>query len=249
MRLKSRGRLAQIAVSCAIGAGLLAASGASAATFTNPASIVIDPGVAANAAPYPSPITVSGVPAAITDVNVKLNDFGHTSPSDIGVVLVAPGGQALMLDNGGGNNVTAAVHLNFTFDDSAAAQFPRPADLTSGSFRPANYFASTFGSPGPGTAYANPGPVNGGTATLASTFNGLDANGVWNLFVHDFVGPGDGGQFAGGWALEVSSDAASATAPPATAPPTNTTTPAKKKCKKRKRHSAAASKKKCKRKH
>jgi hypothetical protein len=247
MRPKSRGRVAQIAVLCAIGAGLLAASNASAATFSNPTSIVIDPGGAANAAPYPSPITVSGVPAPITDVNVKLNDFSHTSPSDIGVVLVAPGGQALMLDNGGGNNVTAAVHLNFTFDDSAATQFPRPADLTSGSFRPANYFAgSFFGPPGPGIAFANPGPVNGGTATLASTFNGLDANGVWNLFVHDFVGPGGGGQFAGGWDLEISAPAAPATTPPTTAPPA---TPAKKKCKKRKRHSAAASKKKCKKKH
>ena len=240
---QSRARLAQVAVLCILGAGLFAAASARAATFTNTTPIVI-PAVS-DAAPYPSPITVSGVPGPITDVNVKLNGYSHTSPSDIGVVLVAPGGQALMIDNGGGNNSTAAVNLNLTVDDSAAAQFPNGAALTSGSFRPSNYFAgSFFGPPGPGTTYASPASV--GTATLASTFNGLAADGTWNLFVKDFVGPINSGQFAGGWALEISPDT-STTIPPATTPPA--TAPAKKKCKKRKRHSAAASKKCKKKKH
>jgi subtilisin-like proprotein convertase family protein len=51
----------------------------------------------------------------------------------------------------------------------------------------------------------------------------VSANGTWSLFVRDFS-PGDGGQFAGGWSLEVSPD------PPPPASPGATGAP--KKCKK-----------------
>ncbi len=167
---------------------VLGASAAGAKTFSNPGAITI-PEVD-NATPYPSQITVSGQKAPISDLNVKLNGFSHTYPDDVGVVLVAPGGQALdLMDCVGGP--TDAANVNLTIDDSAAAQMTDADPLTSGTFKPTNHCAvlDSFIAPGPLTSYGNPGPGLGGTATLASGYNGTTANGVWNLFVRDFGGP------------------------------------------------------------
>ena len=211
---------------------VLGASAAGAKTFSNPGAILI-PDVD-NATPYPSQITVSGQKAPISDLNVKLNGFSHTYPDDVGVVLVAPGGQALLLVDCLGDS-TDAANVNLTIDDSAAAQLTDADPLTSGTFKPTNHCAvlSSFIAPGPLTSYGNPGPGLGGTATLASSYNATTANGVWNLFVRDFGGP-DGGQLAGGWALDISPNP-----------------PKAKKCKKKKKKgsgASAAKKKKCKKK-
>ncbi|MGZ5331760.1 MAG: hypothetical protein ACXWFH_10735 [Solirubrobacterales bacterium] len=180
------------------------ASAAGAKTFSNAGAITI-PDVD-NATPYPSQITVSGQKAPISDLNVKLNGFSHSYPDDVGVVLVAPGGQALLLMDCAGDS-TDAANVNLTIDDSAAAQITNVGSLSSGTFKPTDHCPdlSSFIAPGPLTSYGNPGPGLGGTATLASSFNGTTANGVWSLFVRDFGGP-DGGQLAGGWALDISPD-------------------------------------------
>lgn len=127
---------------------------------------------------------------------------------------------------------TDAANVNLTIDDSAAAQITNVGPLTSGTFKPTNHCPdlSSFIAPGPLTSYGNPGPGLGGTVTLASSYNATTANGVWNLFVRDFGGP-DGGQLAGGWALDISPNP-----------------PKSKKCKKKKKGSgaSAAKKKKCK---
>jgi hypothetical protein len=101
---------------------------------------------------------------------------------------------------------------------------------TSGTFKPTSY-----GTPAPLFAPAPqpPYPVS------LSTFSGGLANGSWRLWVFErAVQPMDS-SIAGGWSLELTTNAAPAT-----------TTPAKKKCKKKKhKRSASAAKKKCKRKH
>jgi hypothetical protein len=80
---------------------------------------------------------------------------------------------------------------------------PNTAAWTAGTYRPTAYYSGDlFPAPGPLTAYGNPGPVNGGTATFASTFNGTTPNGTWSLFVVDFVLGGDG-LISGGWTLEI----------------------------------------------
>ena len=236
MRVASR---LAITVALALAAIGVAAGSASAATFSNAGVIAIPVDLnPVNAVPYPSQITVSGQAAPITDVNVSLSGYSHTEALDVSVVLVGPGGQSLLLMcNVGQGGVT---NVNLKLDDSVGIQLPNTTGaLTSGSFKPGNHCGSlpSFPSPGPLTTYGNPGPAGPAPgATLASTFNGAGANGVWSLFVRDIV-PGDGGQFAGGWSLEIS---------PSPSPPAS-----KKKCKKKKKkknRSAASAKKKCKKK-
>lgn len=210
MRIASR---LAITMSLALGATALSVTSASAATFSNTAPITI-PNTISNATPYPSQITVSGQTAPISDLNVNLNGFTHGAPSDlIGPLLVAPGGQALLLMACVGSDGTpaGATNVNVKLDDSSGILLPAfPGIVPSGTFKPTNRCGPlpSFPSPGPLTSYGNPGPGGGGgTATLASTFNGANANGVWSLFVRDeFLG--ESGQFAGGWSLEISPDPA-----------------------------------------
>ena len=78
--------------------------------------------------------------------------------------------------------------------------------LSSGTFKPTSHetVARSYPQFGIGTAYSLPGPAFGGDFTLADVFRGRSLNGAWNLIVRDFVN-GDGGQFAGGWSLDVTS--------------------------------------------
>jgi hypothetical protein len=223
----------------ALGTLALTAAPAGAATFTNatPITIPISDETFVNASPYPSDIAVSGVSGPVTDVNVRLNGFSHTFPDDVGIVLVGPGG-ALMLMIGATDLGTPqpASNLNITFDDSAAAFAPNDSALASTSYKPTNnHFipgSDNFPAPGPGTAYSDPGPNTGGTATLASTFGGTSANGTWSLFVRDFLGTSQGGLIAGGWSLDFPN--------PTAAPPTKAAKKCKKAKKKGKKGGAAA---------
>ena len=216
------------------------ASGASAATFANSSPVAFPAVGTAN--PYPSQITVTGQTAPIGDLNVNFNGFTHPAPGDLRVVLVGPGGSALLLlacVGGDGGATGAANNASLKLDDSSGIQLPGfPGNVTSGTYKPTNYCSPvpSFPQPGPLTNYSNPGPGAGGTATLATVFNGSSANGTWSLYVNDLFVGGGTGQFAGGWSLEISPD------PPAPA--------TKKKCKKKKKKGKknAAAAKKCKKK-
>ncbi|MFQ3582615.1 S8 family serine peptidase [Chloracidobacterium validum] len=160
--------------------------------FSNPANISIPS--SGPATPYPSTITVSGVSGTVSKVTVSINGYNHTFPDDVDVLLVGPGGQqcVLMSDAGGSADV---VNVNLVFDDAAASLLPDATLITSGTYRPTNYGATdNFPAPGPGS-------VTQATPAL-SVFNGVDPNGVWNLYVVDDLG-GDVGNFAGGWSLTI----------------------------------------------
>jgi hypothetical protein len=230
----SRSRCLRLALLAVISgtALLVGVSPASATVFTNSSLIAITDfpnGAPDNGNPYPSSIAVGGL-GTVTDVNITVHAFNHTQPDDVGLVLVAPGGQALELMNAVGDD-TNAIDVDFTFDDSAIAQLPSVGALSTGTYKPTSYDHLLYPPPGPGLSYSSPGPDGGGTATLASTFNGIAANGTWSLFVRDFYDM-DSGSIRYGWALDL-------TATPIVGP-------ARKKCKKHKRRAAAA-KKKCKR--
>jgi subtilisin-like proprotein convertase family protein len=199
----------------ALAASLSFAAGAGAVTYGNPSAITIRDN--AIALPYPSPITVAGMSGDITDLTVTARGLSHTFLDDVGIVLVAPTGENLMLIDGVGPNTNPAPNagvsnVDLTFDDAAASQLADAVVPTTGSFRPANYYPQSgavldnFPAPGPGNTYANPGPAVGGTATMVQpstgAFLGIEANGTWRLFVRDFSGQ-DQGQIARGWALDV----------------------------------------------
>ena len=140
---------------------------ASTFTFTNPAPVTIND--FGPASPYPATITISGLTAAILDVNVVLNGLSHTFPSDIGVLLVGPGGQKVVLmDGAGGSNPISNVNL--VFDDEASSGLPSSGPLSSGSFRPTNFF--------PADVFDPPALAAGPYGSLLSVFDNTLGNGT-----------------------------------------------------------------------
>jgi subtilisin-like proprotein convertase family protein len=167
-------------------------------TFSNTGSIIINdsPRVSgvALATPYPSTINVSGVTGTVTKVTVFLDNFSHTFPADVDILLVGPGGQRLLLmsDVGGG---TDAVNVDLTFDDTAAAI---GVTVVTGTFRPTNSgTGDIFPAPGPAGPFPDP--------QLLSVFNGVNPNGAWSLFVVDDAGT-DAGSISGGWHLNITTE-------------------------------------------
>jgi subtilisin-like proprotein convertase family protein len=144
--------------------------------------------------PYPSTLRVSDVEGVITDVNVTLEGFAHTFPSDLDVLLVGPGGQSVILMEGVGSDADVQ-DVTLTFDDDGT---PLAADqpLTSATFLPSSNAGDGFGFNGPGAV--PPAPY----ASALGVFDGTDPNGTWSLYVFD-DGPDDAGQIAGGWSLEL----------------------------------------------
>jgi uncharacterized protein YegP (UPF0339 family)/subtilisin-like proprotein convertase family protein len=160
-----------------------------ATSESNPTAISIP--VGGPAGPYPSTLTVAGLPGRLETARVTLHGLRHPYPDDLDVLLVAPDGRSvvLMSDAGGGAGVSG---LELTFDDAAASALPDHGGLASGSFRPTNHEGAADEFPAPA-----PEGVRG--ATLASLAGG-EANGTWRLFVVDdfFL---DGGAIDGGWTL------------------------------------------------
>jgi serine/threonine protein kinase len=144
------------------------------------------------ATPYPSSIEVSGVDGVITDADVMLHGFGHGFPPSLDLLLVAPGGQSVLLMEGVGGSDDVR-DLTITFDDAGAALSEREP-LTSGTFRPSANARDGFGFNGP-TPTAPP-PHGSALAVL----NGIDPNGTWELYAFDDSAGGTG-TIEGGWSL------------------------------------------------
>lgn len=164
--------------------------------------------------PYPMPLTVSGfTKARITDVNLTLRKFSHEFTRDVDVLLVAPGGRnaVVMGDVGGETPFDEVAELTITLDDEAAAKLSVADNvaLTSGSFRPVDNFGLVDEPPAEGVilAFPAPAPTPSGKNAL-STFDGIDPNGEWQLFILDDVAE-DVGSLADGWELEITASAKS----------------------------------------
>ena len=189
---------------------------ASAVQFCNPTPIVFTPPSMPTFAiqalnPYPSQITVSGVPGTITDVNVLLHDLTYSYPADLDVLVVSPQGIAVLVmsDAGGTDDIANSVTLvDLVLDDQALTQLPENVSLTSGTFRPLDDDSDT-GSFNATDDFLTPAPASGGS--VLSAFNGLDPNGTWRLYViDDEPGPPDlGQQIGGGWCLDITTNSTS----------------------------------------
>jgi subtilisin-like proprotein convertase family protein len=173
------------------------ASTASAATFSNNDGITInDPSGHCTdsviaASPYPSVIAVSGLDPSIQDVNVTLTGLSHSFSEDIGLLLVSPEGQSviLMTDSGGRSTVR---DINLTFDDTASDPVPDHTQLVSGTYLPTRGTGGTeleacaapasFPSPAPESLPASP------YGSSLSVFNNTNPNGNWQLYVIDDTG-------------------------------------------------------------
>ncbi len=185
----------------------LGTTSSSTQTFTNPTAITIPAtGTGASsgapADPYPSNITVSGVPTTFTKVTVTLINMSHTFPGDVDVLLVSPTGRKFILlsDVLGSSDWTGQT---YTFDDDAAALVPSSGtEPGTGTYKPTNYgTGDLFPAPAPAAPYLT--PATAGTDTLTSAFTGVaggDPNGTWSLYVVDDASI-DSGSFAGGWSI------------------------------------------------
>ena len=164
------------------------------------------------ASPYPSKIFIGGLTGTITDLNVTLLNVTEPKASDLDILLVGPGGQKFVLVSDAGGNTTAISNVTVTFDDSSATPlFGDSASSTGWGVAGSTITAlpvnrtdtnDTWPSPAPAAPYQFPQGDGGGTATLASVFNGASPNGTWSLYViDDGASLGQNGSIAGGWRL------------------------------------------------
>jgi subtilisin-like proprotein convertase family protein len=176
--------------------GALALTGAvSAGTYSNSNMILIPPFGSAQV----SHVDVTNE-AQISKLTVTLNGFSHQQPDDVDILLVAPGGQQVVLmSDAGSNNVVGGLTL--TFDDAAPDPVTDEGALSDGTYQTSNYGPSVV-CPGEADPDSFPGAPAGTLGSDLSAFNGTDPNGTWSLYIVDDCNGFDG-QVLTGWSIDI----------------------------------------------
>jgi hypothetical protein len=126
---------------------------------------------------FPSRLTVRGLRRGqVLDVELRLRGFSHQIPYDVDILLVKGDRTAVVFSDVGGS--TAATDLNITLDDEASTALTKDGQLANGVFRPTNVYDFED------DPFPAPAPAHDGASVL-TTFDGLNPNGAWQLFVHD----------------------------------------------------------------
>lgn len=146
---------------------------------------------AATASPYPSVITVVGVPGVLNKLTVTLSNLTHTVPADLDFLLVGPQGQSVVLMSDAGTG-SAVSGLTLTFDEVLGGTLPQTGLINSGTYRTADYGgADVFPAPAPAGPYG----------TSLTNFFGSNPNGAWTLYAVD-DSAGGVGVITNGWSLQ-----------------------------------------------
>ncbi|HTU44290.1 MAG TPA: Ig-like domain repeat protein [Bryobacteraceae bacterium] len=141
------------------------------------------------ASPYPAPITVSGMSGAVSGVSVAISgwNFPSSYPYTLELMLVSPGGQALVFFAGNcGDNQQSLSNFNLTLSDTASGIPPNGfnQDCTNNAtYKP--YGNASFLGGCPTFAGATPSSAscaNGSTTNFTNTFTGATPNGTWNVY-------------------------------------------------------------------
>lgn len=194
-------------ITCTVIFALLALPFAAAASPTHASQTAGPITVRDNAValPYPSSLTVTGMPT-ISTLALTLQGFTHSYPADVDILLVAPNSQSvLVLSDAGGSNAVSNLRLRFV-DGAAPATSSR---LVSGNYAPTDIVNGAACNPS--DAFSAPAP-GGAPGSTFSTLNGIDPNGEWTLFVRDDCGA-DVGSIAC-WSLNFGSFEAATPCPP-----------------------------------
>ncbi|MBK8832318.1 MAG: gliding motility-associated C-terminal domain-containing protein [Saprospiraceae bacterium] len=150
-------------------------------TFNGQGGLLIPPGAPGQTVGITiSPVTVSGIGIlgeGCTQIDNVTMDVLHTWTGDIALFLISPAGQVLELSSGNGgaaDNFSITVFTDFTplFITQGMAPFNGP-------FRPEGRQQNTA------PPFFNTNPL--GTFTFQNTFDGIDADGEWQLYINDFV--------------------------------------------------------------
>jgi uncharacterized repeat protein (TIGR01451 family) len=167
---------------------------------TNPISIpnqeyIPDPD-SGPAGPYPSSIAVSNVTGDVSSVTVTVSNLIHGYPNDIGMLLVGPDTNCVLM-SAAANYSTLSAPITLTFDQNAGLLLPAQGELVSGSYQPADYFATQYGTIE--TFSNSPVPVGPYNTNLA-VFASASVNGTWSLYIYD-DSQGDAGAISNGWGV------------------------------------------------
>jgi len=156
--------------------------------FQNATAVLLPAsGTKGNASVFPLQVAVSNLEGVVEHVTVQLHGLTHGFVDDLDVLLVGPGGQAVMLlsDAGGG---AMANDVEVDFSDEGGV-FPTGGILPAGEYQPVN-----VGTTGDSFPVATP------YSAALSAFNEVDPNGVWSLYLVD-DSTGDAGSLSAGWSL------------------------------------------------
>jgi len=187
--------------------------GGSTISFTNPQPLTFfggtnPPTPATNSFPpgygYPSLIDVTGIVGSVTAVTASLENFGHTYPQDVNVVLEDPQGQTSILMSHAGSGDTVD-HLDLTFDQFAAGYLPLNSAITSGTYKPTTNPAIAM-KPLPTVPASEqnvPTAPLGPFGANLGVFVGGVPNGNWALWIDDDESL-DSGYVSNGWILNIS---------------------------------------------
>lgn len=149
-------------------------------TFNGAGNLPIPPGAPGQTVGVTtSDCGVSGIGVlggCVTIDNVEIN-LQHSWVGDIGILLIGPGGQVLELSTGNGG--AGNDYTNTVFSDQASDFITTGAPPFSGTFKPEGRVTNL------NNPYSN-GPALG-THTFANTYNGLNADGTWQLYINDYV--------------------------------------------------------------
>lgn len=163
--------------------------------YANTGRISIQDNAVAN--PYPSTINVSGVNGLVSRATVTLRGLTHAFPDDVAVLLVAPDASkkvVLMSNIGGGAPTNSLSGVTLTFDDSGTVLATGEEKLADGTYHPTSFGISTANGSFPSSAPAKD------YQTAMSSFNGINPNGDWQLYVFDDTFS-DAGSIENGWIL------------------------------------------------
>jgi uncharacterized repeat protein (TIGR01451 family) len=152
------------------------------------------------ASPYPSSMQISNVTGYVSKVTVTVSNMSHTFPHDIGLLLVGPGTNTVLMDAAlqGFSDMTDTT---LTFDSTAPIVLPSSGDVTSGTYQPADYNANDVFTNAVTLGLVTNAVIPPYSANLTN-FNGLPPNGTWSLYAHDDV-VGDAGAISNGWAVTI----------------------------------------------
>jgi len=148
--------------------------------------------------PYPSSIQISNVTGYVSKVTVTVSNMSHTYPHDIGLLLVGPGTNTVLMD-AAAQGFSDMTNTTLTFDSTAPTVLPSSGALTSGTYQPGDY--------NPDDVFTNAvtlslvtNAVSPPYSTNLTNFGGFPPNGVWSLYAHDDAA-GDAGGVSNGWAV------------------------------------------------